>query len=97
MIVESRNPWFNDQAYVDTLNPRAIRRFVELTYEAYFKAVGDEFGKSIPAIFTDEPHFTHKTVLRFAAERRDVQLPYTDDLPETYRREYGAEFFDTLP
>ena len=97
LIVESRNPWFNDQAYVDTLNPRAIHRFVELTYEAYFKAVGDEFGKSIPAIFTDEPHFTHKTVLRFAAERRDVQLPYTDDLPETYRREYGAEFFDTLP
>ncbi len=97
LIVESRNPWFNDQVYVDTLNPRAIHRFVELTYEAYFKAVGDEFGKSIPAIFTDEPHFTHKTVLRFAAERRDVLLPYTDDLPETYRREYGAEFFDTLP
>ncbi len=96
-IVESHNPWFNGQAYVDALNPHAVRRFVELTYEAYFREVGGEFGKAIPAIFTDEPHFTHETVLRFAAGRCDIRLPYTDDLPETYRHEYGAEFFDTLP
>ena len=45
-MVETSDPWFNDQAYVDTLNPAAIRKFVDVTYEAYFKSVGDEFNKT---------------------------------------------------
>ena len=96
-LVGGNDPWFNDEAYVDTLNPAAIRRFVEVTHEAYFKAVGDEFDKTIPAIFTDEPQFSRKTALRFAREKRDVVLPYTDDLPESYRAAYHADFFETLP
>lgn len=96
-MVETSDPWFNDQAYVDTLNPAAIRKFVDVTYEAYFKSVGDEFNKTIPAIFTDEPQFTRKTVLKFAREKRDVRMPFTDDLPETYRAAYDADFFETFP
>ena len=96
-MVETSDPWFNDQAYVDTLNPAAIRKFVDVTYEAYFKSVGDEFNKTIPAIFTDEPQFTRKTVLKFAREKRDVRMPFTDDLPETYRAAYNADFFETFP
>lgn len=89
--------WFNDETYVDTLNPAAIRRFVEVTHEAYAKCVGDEFGRTVPAIFTDEPQFFFKSVLKFSRERKDVILPYTDDLPDTYRAAYGAEFLPTLP
>ena len=89
--------WFNDQAYLDTLNPKAVQRFIEVTHEAYYKEVGDEFGKTVPAIFTDEPQFAHKTTLGFAEEKKDCQLPYTDDFDETYRKQYGAEFLDTVP
>lgn len=97
LMVDYSNPWYNDQTYVDTLNPEAIRKFVEVTHERYRECVGDEFGKTIPAIFTDEPQFTRKTALKFAREKRDVCMPYTNDLPETYRKAYGADFFDTFP
>ena len=54
------SPWFNDQSYVDSLNPEAIRYFLDVTHEEYKKAVGEEFGKTIPSIFTDEPQFGRK-------------------------------------
>lgn len=95
--VAGDNPWYNNQAYVDTLNPDAIRRFIEETHEKYLACVGDRFGKTVPSIFTDEPQFSHKTCLGFAQSREDVVLPYTDRLPEGYKKTYGADFFDTLP
>ncbi len=73
------NPWYNNQTYVDTLNRKAIERFVSITHERYAEVVGSAFGSIIPAIFTDEPQFTHKTSLRFAEEQRDLVLPWTDD------------------
>ncbi len=96
-MVESPQPWFNGQSYADTLNPAAVRKFVEITHEAYFRAVGGEFGRTVPLIFTDEPQFSRKTALRFAREKRDVSMPFTDDLPDTYRRAYRADFFATFP
>ena len=40
MEYASADPWFNNQAYSDTLNPEAIDEFIELTHEAYYKSVG---------------------------------------------------------
>lgn len=59
--------------------------------------LGDEFGKTVPAIFTDEPQFTFKQSLAFAAQKKDVMLPYTDDFTDTYRKAYGTDFLDTVP
>lgn len=91
------NPWYNNQTYVDTLNPKAIQRFVEVTHQRYYQVLGDEFGKTIPAIFTDEPQFSHKTTLGFAGEKKEVVIPYTDDFEDTYRERYGESFLDKLP
>lgn len=41
--------------YIDTLNPEATRKFIELTHEGYRKSVGSEFGKVVPGFYTDEP------------------------------------------
>ena len=35
--IAADDPWFNNQAYVDTLNKRAIETFVEITHENIFK------------------------------------------------------------
>jgi hypothetical protein len=91
------SPWFNNQAYVDTLNPAAIAAFIAATHERYSETVGDEFGQTIPAIFTDEPQFTHKLGLQYAEDTTDVILPYTDDLFETYAATYNERLEDTLP
>ncbi|NJP40492.1 hypothetical protein HCH52_05440 [Oscillospiraceae bacterium HV4-5-C5C] len=90
--------WYNNQTYLDTLNPRAVRAFIDATHERYFETVGAEFGRTIPAIFTDEPQFTRKQTLRYPQDQRDVTLPWTADLPETYRQAYaGEDILDHLP
>jgi len=91
------NPWYNNQTYVDTLNRKAIERFISITHERYAEVVGSAFGSIIPAIFTDEPQFTHKTSLRFAEEQRDLVLPWTDDFLETYAQAYHQHLEQYLP
>ncbi|MGL6175251.1 MAG: hypothetical protein ACRC1P_11660, partial [Cellulosilyticaceae bacterium] len=81
--VSTESSWFNNETYVDTLNEEAMQKFIELTYEAYKNKISNEFGKVVPAIFTDEPQFTHKTTLNFANEERDVVIPWTNDLTLT--------------
>ncbi len=95
--VSKNNSWYNNQAYLDTLNPKAVEKFVEVTHERYAEIVGDEFGKTVPAIFTDEPQFSHKQVLPFADSLVDVTLPWTDDIEDTYKAAYGVSLVDHLP
>ena len=97
METPNPNPWYNNQTYVNTLDKKAMDRFIDITYEAYLKTVGDDFGGAVPAIFTDEPQFSHKTTLNFAHDKTDVTLPWTDDLPETYRAAYGDGLLEKLP
>jgi hypothetical protein len=42
-------------ALPDSLNPEATRLFIQLTHERYRRAVGEHFGRTVEAIFTDEP------------------------------------------
>ena len=89
--------WYNGQAYADLLNPEAIRRFIEVTHEAYASEVGKYFGNAIPTIFADEPQLINKTCLSSSTELRDLVIPWTSDLLETYQKAYGENLEDTLP
>ncbi len=95
--IEKETPWFNNQTYVNTLDKKAIERFVEITHERYKEVVGNEFGGAVQSIFSDEPQFSRKTTLGFAGEKKDVVLPWTDDLPDTFRAAYGEELLAGLP
>ena len=83
--------WYNNQTYVNTLDKKAMQRFIDITYESYNRVISDDFDKAVPAIFTDEPQFAHKQTLRFATDKADVALPWTKDLPETYAAPYAGE------
>ena len=39
----------------DLLNPEAMQCFIRLVYQRYYDEFGDYFGKTIKAVFTDEP------------------------------------------
>ncbi len=95
--IAPNSAWYNNQAYVDTLSKEAMSKFIETTHEKYFETVGDEFGKTVPAIFTDEPQFMRKTTLSFAASKQNVQLPWTVDLDDTFKASYGVSLVDHLP
>lgn len=97
LMTQEASPWYNNQTYVDTLNGEAIEKFIEVTYEAYKKAVGDNFGNVIPAMFTDEPQFERKTTLNFATDKQPVTLPWTVDFPDTFKKANGFDIIDYLP
>ena len=89
--------WFNSHTYVDTLNSKAIRRFIETTHEKYHELLGDYFGTTVPSIFTDEPQFAHKSRLRKSTDNSDLFMPWSKDLPETFYGRFGYDILDELP
>ena len=95
--IHSPSSWYNGQTYLDTLNCEAVKKFIEVTHEKYKAKVGDEFDKTIPAIFTDEPQFTRKRVLNNSFDKMDITMPWTDRVPELYKEMYGDDILDTLP
>ncbi len=95
--INSDSSWYNNQAYADTLNKKAIEKFIEVTHERYKATVSEEFGETVPAIFTDEPQFSHKRTFKNSTDTDDVTLPWTDDIPETYKAMYGDDILDHIP
>jgi hypothetical protein len=94
--LERESPWFNDQTYLDTMNRRAVERFIALTHEAYYRALGDEFGKSVPAIFTDEPNIRGRMTLPFADSTGDMR-PGDMHPRDIYPRDAAYHQEATLP
>lgn len=85
---DERSSWFNGETYLDTLNEEAVRKFVEVTHEQYLRKTGEQFGRTIPGIFTDEPCYSH-----FAYDA----LPWSLRVPEEFRKKYGYDLLDHLP
>lgn len=83
--------------YIDTLNPKAVQKFVETSYEPLWERLGESFGGSIPAVFTDEPQIFTTGFLNDPKERRRVHIPFTDDLEKTYEKTYGESLLQHLP
>lgn len=91
------NPWFNNKSYADTLNEKTADKFLDVTYETYYKSLGKEFGKSIPAIFTDEPQFVRKQTLGSAHSLTAVILPFTGSFEETFQEKYHSSILEHIP
>lgn len=84
----SKTPWWSGESYSNLLHPEAMRKFIELTYEKYCKNLGEEFGKRIPGIFTDEPHIS---------AAKSPGLPWYEGIPERYKEWTGRDFWADLP
>lgn len=89
--------WFNNQRYIDILNKDAVKEFINVTHERYYKSVGDEFDKTIPAIFTDEPAYECCNNKEYATDLNAVNNCWTTDLPNTFYNDYGVNLVARLP
>lgn len=79
--------------YLDTINAEAVGEFIRLTHQAYADRFGKDFGGLIPAIFTDEPHYSP------GATQIDAlvsALPWTDALPQEFSRRRGYDINEHL-
>ncbi|MCL2407402.1 MAG: hypothetical protein FWC95_05680 [Defluviitaleaceae bacterium] len=95
--IQGDNTWFNNQAYLDTMSKKAVDRFIGVTHERYYETLKDSFGKTVPAIFTDEPDIHHKHHFADSNQKIPVSMPFTRDFDETYQAMYGESILDFLP
>lgn len=54
VVRQEPSPWYGGFTYVDLMRPGVTRVFLHLTLDAYKKAVGEEFGLTVPGSFQDE-------------------------------------------
>ena len=90
-------PRFNYQTYADTMSKEAMDKFIDMTHEVYKKEVGEYFGNSMPAFFTDEPQVARMTYLQNGFSTEDVVMPFTLDYPDTFKAEKGYDICERLP
>jgi len=67
-----KSDWYGGFSYVDLLYPGVTQKFLEITMTGYEKYTGDEFGKVIPGIFTDEPQINSSGGIRWTPDLFDV-------------------------
>ena len=75
-----------DSSYVDTLDGNITDKFIAATHEEYLRRIPKEdAGKYMPGFFTDEPQYYR------------WDNPYSNTLPEQFKKAYGYEIFPLLP
>ena len=61
----------------DILNPRAVKRFIELTHEAYYREFSEYFGNTVIGFFTDEPSILGRNVKGLMPWTKDFDIIFT--------------------
>lgn len=74
----------NPPPAADLLNPAAISRFIRLTHDRYHQRLKNHFGRTIQAIFTDEP-------MILGRRSREGLIPWTNGFLNYYRDTGGQE------
>jgi len=73
----------------DILNPEAVASFLHLTHDRHYEVLGQHFGKTIIAIFTDEPNVLGR------GAKKGVQ-PWTGEMPAFLETYLGYDFLPHL-
>ncbi|MRN54694.1 glycosyl hydrolase [Paenibacillus monticola] len=92
--------------YLDTMNPEAVNKFIELGYGP-FDRLSAHFGKNIQGVFTDEPGlmihdgFGGVEAIKTSVEHLDRNLPgmilaWTRNLPERFEQHCGYSLTSNL-
>ena len=71
---------------IDLLSPAAMREYLRIAYEEpWLGRFKGEFGKTVEAIWVDEPHF------------RPPFLPYSDTFEDVFKQKWGYSLVANLP
>ncbi|AIQ51388.1 glycosyl hydrolase [Paenibacillus sp. FSL R7-0331] len=92
--IAAAREWCHGDTYTDNLNPESARLFLQSTHELYKKEIGEEFGKTVPGIFTDEP-----TITGFGESAGDRLnwIGWSDVFPAYFLEKNGYSLWDILP
>ena len=84
--------FYNDSAYLDTMNENAVEEYLRSTHDRYAEKLGDLLGKKLKGIFCDEPH--RGEILNgfgITNENQFAMIPFTDKVFGAFYEKYGRE------
>jgi len=81
--------------YINIMDPRAIKRFIELMLEPIAKSVPDAFSRA-KGVFTDEPSLQVGYARPYESWPYAL-APYVDGIFDEYKKEYKEEIYPYLP
>ena len=81
--------------YINIMEPKAVRRFIDLCYEPVAAAIPDVFRRA-KGVFTDEPSLQVEYVRNYETWNYAL-APWAEGLFEEFEAEYGFPIFPYLP
>ncbi len=84
------------QEVPDLMGGRATDYFIDMVYERYRQELGNEFGKTIRGIFTDEPFWK----VTFSDELMSIppnSIPFPDGIEQELQEVFQLKLSDLLP
>ena len=105
-FTHASNNYYAARRYVNLIDDRATRSFVQKTHQAYRDRIGGDLASSVSAFFTDEPSLITVNLGQIPeSARRTVPtqdpldpaakslpaVPWGYDLAERYRERYGED------
>lgn len=84
---EPRVAWHGGYSYVDLLHPGVTQKFLEVTGKGYERIASEDFGKTLPGWFTDEPHVGPP----------GGGIRWTSDLFVVFQKRWGYDLKTCLP
>ncbi|MFO7852731.1 MAG: glycosyl hydrolase [Bacteroidota bacterium] len=86
----SFSPWYGGFCYVDLLHEGVTEKFLEITMTSGYERNKEDFGETVPGVFTDEPNLesamSHSSVMR-----------WTPALWDAFRERWGYDLKIHLP
>ncbi|HEY8964897.1 MAG TPA: hypothetical protein VIM58_00535, partial [Candidatus Methylacidiphilales bacterium] len=79
------SPGEEEPPAADLLNPEAMECFIEVVYDRFHAELGEYFGNTIKAIFTDEPHPLGRC-------RTPSAVPGSAAFLDWFRQRFGYDF-----
>ena len=80
-----KSPWFGDRSYVNLLSPGVTEEFLDVTLEAYKRAIGKQFGRRVPGTFSDEPNIGEAG-----------SCAWSEVLAQEFRKRWGYDLLEHL-
>lgn len=88
------NPKFNGTAYVDLMNPEAVRKFIEVSYQPYIEKYAKVQKHHQLNIFSDEPHI-HARYFDRGTPHEGI-YSYSPYVRKRFQEENGYDIFDKI-
>lgn len=97
VVIENESPWLNNSKPLDMCYDKAVERFMAYSYEAYYDRYKDEFGSTIPSIFTDEIKINWLEHISDWDDHIICATYWTYDYTSKFRHIMGYSIEDVLP